>query len=63
MIIEVVALVGMAGLVAIGCIGVLSWGDRRPSKAENEPRRVWRWADCWRGLESQKGTKAPAPPK
>jgi uncharacterized iron-regulated membrane protein len=63
MSIEVAALLGMAGLVAIGCIGVLSWSDRRPSKAENEPRRVWRWAGLWREPESQKGTKALAPPK
>lgn len=63
MIVEVAVLVGIAGLVAIGFIGVLSWGDRRPSKADNKPRRVWRWADCWRGPEKPKGTKAPAPPK
>lgn len=46
MIIEVAALVGFAGLVALGCIGVLCWGHRRPSKAGTE-RRVSRWAG-WR---------------
>ena len=58
MIFEVAALVGIAGLVAIGCLGVLSWGDRRPSKAENEPRRVWRWAGCWRGPEKPEGNES-----
>lgn len=58
MMIEVAALVGIAGLVAIGCIGVLSWGDRRPSKADTEPRRVRRWAGCWRGPEKPEGNES-----
>ena len=58
MIIEVAALVAIAGLVAIGCIGVLSWGDSRPSKAENKPRRVGHWAACWRGPEKPTGNES-----
>lgn len=51
MILEVAALFGIAGLVALGCIGVLSWGDRQPRKPGNEPRRVGHWAGCWRRPE------------
>ena len=59
MIIEVAALVGIAGLVAIGCIGVLSWGDRRPIKAENAPRRGGHWAAWWRRSEKPEGNESP----